>query len=392
MKKNKTLTTVAVMSIYIIAMGVGTITPAIQNIAMAFPEVPFSTVLLVSTLPSLVLIPFTLLTGAIAGSKMSYRSLVILGIVLFLLGGTAPVFLNDFTTILVSRAVFGVGLGIISPLGNALILKLFDGQQRANMLGVGSIVMNVGGIILQMLGAFLCSISWRHTFLAHLLGVLSLLIVLFMLPEPEKVEQVAGEKAKVPGGVYAISILFGFCMMLNYPMLLNMSTIIIEGKLGEAPQAGFVLSMFTVGGMLAGAVFGKMFKIAGRFTIPIAMLLTSAGLGFVNYAGNLALLTVGATTVGLGFGIMMPGVMMIIGRITPPAAFAIASGVLMAIMNVGGFISTYYMQLLANITGDTSVRFPIFIGMVCYAIIAVIYALFSIKPPAESSVQEGVGK
>lgn len=383
MKGNKTTVTIAVMSIFFIAMGVGTITAAIQNIAEAFSQLKFSTVLLVSTLPSLFIIPSTALAGMMAGNRIRYRTLLIVGILLFVLAGAAPFFMNDFTSILISRAVFGIGLGMISPLGNALILSLYEGQERANMLGLSGVVMNLGGIVLQMLGAILCTISWRHAFLAHLLGIISLVMVIFMLPEPEKKEQLAQVKIKMPAAVYFISILFGIAMILNYPMLVNMSTIIITGNLGDAASAGFVLSMFTVGGMVAGAIFGKLYQKATRFTISIGLAILSVGMGCVNYANSLMMLTVGAALVGMGFGIVMPAVMMIIGMIVPPEGFAAASGILMAIMNVGGFISTYYIGFLLSI--NDSIRFPIFVAMVVYAISAVVYTLSKMKtPPAVS--------
>lgn len=385
MNKNKNLVTIAVMSIYFIAMGIGTITPAIQNIAEAFPQIDFTTILLVSTLPSLFIIPSTVLAGMLAGNKMRYRTLLIVGILLFVIAGTAPAFMNDFTAILISRAVFGIGLGIISPLGNALILKLFDGQERANMLGLSTIVMNIGGIVLQMLGAILCSINWHYAFLAHLLGIISLVIVLFMLPEPEREVQAAGEKIKMPTVIYIISLLFGIATMLNYPMLVNMSTIIITGNLGNAASAGVVLSMFTVGGMVAGAIFGKLYQYTNRFAISVGLLIVSIGAGFVYYANNLVLLTVGATLVGIGFSIVMPAVMMIIGMVVPPAGFAAASGILMAFMNLGGFVSPYYIDLLAKISGQDPVRFPIFFEMVVYGIAAAVYTLARLKAPAATA-------
>ncbi|TZE79994.1 MFS transporter [Calorimonas adulescens] len=373
------------MSIYFIAMGIGTITPAIQNIAEAFPQIDFTTILLVSTLPSLFIIPSTVLAGMLAGNKMRYKTLLIVGILLFVIAGTAPAFMNDFTAILISRAVFGIGLGIISPLGNALILKLFDGQERANMLGLSTIVMNIGGIVLQMLGAILCSINWHYAFLAHLLGIISLVIVLFMLPEPEREVQAAGEKIKMPTVIYIISLLFGIATMLNYPMLVNMSTIIITGNLGNAASAGVVLSMFTVGGMVAGAIFGKLYQYTNRFAISVGLLIVSIGAGFVYYANNLVLLTVGATLVGIGFSIVMPAVMMIIGMVVPPAGFAAASGILMAFMNLGGFVSPYYIDLLAKISGQDPVRFPIFFEMVVYGIAAAVYTLARLKAPAATA-------
>jgi len=385
MDRNKKMVTFAVMSIFFVAMGIGTITPAIQNIAEAFPEIDFNTILLVSTLPSLFIIPSTALSGMLAGNKIGYRTLVITGLLLFIAGGAAPAFMNDFASILISRAVFGIGLGIIAPLGNALVLRLFEGQARANMLGIGGVVMNIGGIAFQMLGAILCSINWRYAFFGHLLGIISLLIVLFMLPEPEKQEQAAGVKVKMPFGVYILSILFGIAMMLNYPMLLNMSTIIITGNLGSAASAGVVLSMFTVGGMVAGAIFGKLYQITSKFAMSVGMFMVVLGMAFVNYANSIMLLIAGTTFVGIGFGIIMPSVMMILGMIAPPAGFAAASGIVMAFMNLGGFVSPYYMALLARISGQSSVRFPIFFAMIIYGISALIYTLTRLKAPPSTT-------
>ena len=59
-------------------------------------------------------------------------------------------------------------------------------------------------------------------------------------------------------------------MMVNYPLLVNMSTIIITDNLGDAASAGVVLSMFTVGGMIAGAIFGKVYQWATALPFQLA--------------------------------------------------------------------------------------------------------------------------
>lgn len=124
---------IAVLSVFFVQMGVGTITPAIANIAAAFPDVPFTTLLLVSTLAVLMSVPATLISGRLAGSVVKYKTLLIVGMVLFIGGGIAPYFMtaSSFTAILAVRAIFGIGLGIVTPLGAALIIAFFDGEVRA---------------------------------------------------------------------------------------------------------------------------------------------------------------------------------------------------------------------------------------------------------------------
>ena len=53
------------------------------------------------------------------------------------------------------------------------------------------------------------------------------------------------------------------------------------------------------------------------------------------------------------------------------------SGVLMAFMNLGGFVSTYYIAMLGQINSE--IRFPIFAATVIYGASAVVYTLMQLK-------------
>ena len=370
---------IAIMSIFLVNMGNSAVTAAIQNIADAFPHIKYSSVLLIATLPSLTMIPFVLLSGAVAGSKIRYKTLVIVGLMLFTLAGIAPVFLHSFASILAARALFGAGLGILSPLAPALIFNLFHGQARANALGISSVFTNIGGIIFQLVGATLCMLNWRYTFIVYLIGILSIVIVRFALSEPEKIEKADNKKVKIPLQAYIVFILFGFFALLGTPVLMNMSTIIITSNLGNAASAGFVLSMSTVGGMAAGALFGRIYKVTSKFTISVALLIAAAGLVLVNYAHSIFVLTTGTAILGVGFGIMMPAVMMTLGLMVPPAASAFALGIMMVFMNVFSFLSTFYLGFLAEVIKNPSPRLPVFVAMVVYAIAGVVYTLIRLK-------------
>ena len=164
----------AIMSIFFIAMGIGTITPALNSIMEAYPQLPVSTIYLTSTLPSLAVIPSAVIAGMLAGNKVKYKMLSALGILLIDVGSVAPYYTNDnFTLILLGRAIFGIGLGIISPLGNALVLGHFEGDKRASKMGMGTLKMNVVGIIFQFLGGFFAGIKWYYCFLPHAIAIIS---------------------------------------------------------------------------------------------------------------------------------------------------------------------------------------------------------------------------
>jgi len=206
MKNNKFLK-IAVLSVFFVQMGVGTITPALANIAAAFPDIPFTTLLLVSTLAVLMSVPATLISGRLAGTVVKYKTLLIVGMILFLGGGVAPYFMatSSFTAILIVRAIFGIGLGITVPLGAALIISFFDGEERAQMMGLSNVIANVGGILFQLLGGFAATASWELAFLVHGLGIITLILVLF-LPEPAKVPVQAAGEAKTKNAGFGIRL------------------------------------------------------------------------------------------------------------------------------------------------------------------------------------------
>lgn len=383
---------ISVMSIFMLSMGLSAVVPALASIIGHFAPQGYSinTLLLVSTLPSLLTIPAALLAGALAGNKAKFKTLAFFGVLLFVVAGAVPAFANDFVVILIERAVFGIGLGIISPLGNALVLGLFEGQQRAKMLGLGTFIMNIGGILLQFLGGYLANYGWNYSFYAHALGLLSLILVILFLPEPKSVPIAANEekpKIKIPGNVWLISILFGLAFMINYPTLLNMSSLIAQKNIGQSTAAGIILSLYTVGGMLSGLSFSILFKALKRYVVTAALFLIAASAAGILYSNNLILIAIFTTLSGFAFSLLIPTVFMIIGMTVKPMAVAMASSIFMAVMNLFAFLATYWIGAIGAIVGDVITK-PIFIGMTLFIFAGIIFIFLNPFPKAAPADQK----
>ena len=109
------LQSISLLAIFFTSMGVATVSPAMAKLAAQFPLNNYA---LISTLPTLFIVPTTLWAGAVAGKKIRYRTISLVGILLFLIGGIAPFFLTEsFTVLLICRAVFGIGVGLRASLG-----------------------------------------------------------------------------------------------------------------------------------------------------------------------------------------------------------------------------------------------------------------------------------
>lgn len=381
MSKNKLSMIFAIFSFSFLAMIIGVTSPALASIAQAFPQVDFSVVVLIATLPALAMVPFSIIGGKLAGNVMTFRSLAIISVILVIIGGTAPYFMNSFTGILVMRVVMGAGCGLGSPIPAALIMSFFEGKEIENLMGYNGIIQNIGGIVFQLLGGILCAISWRNTFLAHLLSIIPLVIVIFLLPEPEKIEKAKGEKVKMPGMVYVWSTIFLVYEMLLYPMLTGMSSLILANNLGTAASAGVVLTMFTVGGMIAGAIFGRVYHIATKYTIVIGMIANAIGYILLIYGNSILVFTIAATIVGVGFGFIMTSILMYVGMPVPQSAQPLAISIAIAFMSIGGFVSSFFFAFIQHTFNITSMRFPFVLGVICLVAYSIIQTLINLKSP-----------
>ncbi|MDK2940915.1 MAG: hypothetical protein PWP56_428 [Acetobacterium sp.] len=389
----KPISTFAILAMAFFGMGVGTIAPALNAIFVQFSDLPITTLLLVSTLPSLTVIPATLIAGSVAGSKVKYRTLAVFGMSLFVLGGVAPFFATDFTVILLERAIFGIGLGMVVPLANSLVMGVYEGDKVATMTGMVTLSMNIGGMVLQFLGGYFAGIGWNYSFLPHALGIVSLIIVIFFLPEPPSIpvtaESQAAPKEKLPVKLFIIVLVFGLYILSIYPMLVNMSTLIVERGLGDTATAGIVLALLTIGGMIAGSIFGKVFKVSGRFILAVGYAFGFVGLAMVVFASNIFILTLGVFLEGIAMSTLIPANMMIISMTVKPSQMALSVSMIMASMNLFGFLSTYWIGAIAAITGD-AVTAPIMVGTVVLGIFCVLYLFINPLKPSAPEVVKGV--
>ena len=376
-KRISPIGTAAIMCLFLVSMGFTVVTPAMAVLGEHYAG---KDVTWISTLPTLFTVLGTALAGSIMGKKVKYRTLAIMSGLLYLIGGCAPALFDNYAGMLVCRAILGFGLGLMAPLGNALIVGNYKGQKQASLLGYGTLFMNGGGIILQMLGGALADMNWQLVFWGHAFGLIGLLMAFFLpepdasAPDPEAAH--AGKKEKMGKAVWVIAILFVIFNVLNYPVMLNISGLFVARNAGTAAAAATALSMYTVAGCVAGLVFGTIFKFAKRWCLALGYILCGLGALCV-YAGQTAvIMTMGLILIGFGFSTIMPAFFAWVGVVTPASTVAGAISICMAFTNLGAFISSFWLQLLNAIFGE-NVMSGLMIEIVVFLIIGVIFVIYS---------------
>lgn len=130
------------------------------------------------TLASLILL------GGSLSDRFGRRRVFVIGVVWFaaasLLCGLAP----DVTTLVLARALQGVGGALLTPGSLAIISASFAGQDRAAAIGAWSGFGGVAGAVGPFLGGWLVEWSWRAVFLINLpVAVLIVVVAAKHVPE-----------------------------------------------------------------------------------------------------------------------------------------------------------------------------------------------------------------
>ena len=155
------------------------ISPALGLIAQHFSEADPVLIKLILTAPSLTVIPFSFISSYLT-SKIPKRSIVLIGITIYVLAGAGAQFADNIWLLLILRFVLGAGIGLVPPLSFTLISDHFHGEERARMMGYNTAFSNIGGIVTMLVAGFLASFSWRMPFNVYLLGVVILSLSIFI--------------------------------------------------------------------------------------------------------------------------------------------------------------------------------------------------------------------
>ncbi len=144
---------------------------------------------------SAVIMPITGRLSDLYGRKLFY----LLGMIIFLLSSVACGMSQDMTQMIASRAVKGLGAGIMMATGFTVIADLFPPAQRGKYTGYGSAVFAVSSIIGPTLGGYITDMfSWQWVFFINIPFSL-LVIVLFILFFPDIPPQATDGKIDIFG-------------------------------------------------------------------------------------------------------------------------------------------------------------------------------------------------
>lgn len=346
------------------------VSPISEELAKIFPSATELDIQLLTTLPSLLIIPFILLAGYMS-ERVGHIRLLYIGLYLFLLSGALYFVCSSITQLILVSAMLGIGAGIIIPLSTALVSIFFTGDERTRQYGYVSAITNVALVLATAVTGWLADIQWRLPFLVYLLPLVSILLVPAIRKE-ERGMDVADGTGKNCGGRIDYHRLYKYML---YYLLITYLVIIVSinlpfllGKYGyDSAVSGLVTSLFFLAMMLPGLFINRILAVLGRNVLLWSLLLIGLGLLDVYLNSSLAFIILGCAAAGFGYGVAQPYIYDKVSTLATGSKVTYALALVMVMNYVAIVISPFIVEWGQELAGVKGEGFPFLMNAIIAA-------------------------
>ncbi|PKO16311.1 MAG: hypothetical protein CVU39_08075 [Chloroflexi bacterium HGW-Chloroflexi-10] len=354
------------------------VSPALGQIRLAFPDASDLAIQLVLTLPPLLVIPVSLFSGALA-LIFKRRQMLFVGLVIYILGGLGGGLVNSLPLLLVTRALLGIGNGVVAPLSLSLIADFYTGEERAKTMGLSSAMATLSGVVMPLISGWLAVYDWHYAFASYLISLPVCILVWRFLPEPPLTVKTPGDVKKLPRVVYAMGFLTFLLMVVFYLIPARAALFLMETGIGNSSQSGLVIAALNVSAFLVGLWFGSLRSFLKRFTNLFGIVMLGSGLGILFISQSLPMVIVAMFIAGLGIGVLMPIIFLGTANLVPASLNATALSIINSSLYLGQFASPLVFAVIASIFHTEGVRNYFLSGALMTAIAAIGVAMLTFK-------------
>ncbi len=185
-----------------------------------------------------------ILLGGSLGDRYGRRRVFVMGVIWFAVASALCAAAPNIATLIVARALEGIGGALLTPGSLAIIQASFAQEDRPKAVGAWSGLGGVAGAIGPFLGGWLVSAAgWRWVFLINL-PLTAIVVAVAVRHLPESRDETAHGQFDVRGAVLAALALTGITYALTEAPQPGVpkSVVAVAAVLGVACAAGFLLT------------------------------------------------------------------------------------------------------------------------------------------------------
>ena len=386
---NKKKLKLSILSLSLLTVMAGAaMAPALGVISEYFSDEKTLFVQMIISMPAV----FIFLTSFVfpkLAAKFRARTLLMIGLAFYTIGGCVAGVFNSIWIVLLMRALVGVGVGIIMPLSTGLLAFYFSPQEQEGLMGWSSAMNNMGGVIATLISGALATVSWRISFLVYLMGLISIVLCAAFMPndkiqsdeaderrgstEPEHVIPSTGQVFR-SNYVYIIAMFLEMSTFFIYPANFAMVTV----RAGVIPEnlTAIIMAIMDLVAFFGGMLFVKVKAAAGGSTKFVAPILFVVGYILLGVIGGWFGVLAGSVCVGFANGEGIPLIISEASKKMGRLAATTVMPLISAALYIAQFASPFIMSGVTAIAGD-AVNLPYYWG----AALAVVFLLWSVLIP-----------
>ncbi|WP_102408825.1 MFS transporter [Parabacteroides bouchesdurhonensis] len=364
------------------------VSPILGKLSVIFPQSTELDIQMLSSLPSLLIIPFIILSGKL-NEKVNTIILLQSGLVIFALSGVLYLLSNKMWQLIAVSALMGVGSGLIVPLSTGLISKFFIGPYRTEQFGLSSAITNVTLVLATIVTGYLAEINWHLPFAVYLLPVVSIVLSFYLKNNMEQ------EKKKIPTrsemnlqedetsviqGKFGVDIkklvqimlFYGLSTYLVIIVSFNLPFLMKEYKFNSG-NSGLMISLFFLAIMAPGFFLNQIVGLLKKKTKFYSMLSIAVGMALIVVTRTEWLIGLGCILAGIGYGIIQPIAYDKTTRTAIPRKVTLALAFVMSMNYLAILLCPFIIDFFQSMLHVKSQQFA-FIFNMCIAIAAAVWA------------------
>lgn len=346
---------------------IGTGLLASMQVSVLAPALPaMATGLGVSTARIGLLITIFVLPGVFLGPFVGFladlfgrRAVLVPALALWSLAGLGCFFVHSFGLLLALRFLQGIGSAPLYSLGAVILGDLYEGPERASVIGLNASILAVGAGVFPAVGGAVALLSWNAPFLVFATGLPVLVAAIFALDVPRPTETpdlrsylkdtVAYVRTPRALSLYAAALL---TMTMIFGAVVFYLPVLLAERYGTSSfVAGLTISILSFATAAMATQLGRFSRHLSEGSL--------AALGLLLYPLTIALLplvdTIWAVTLlvavlGLGHGLNMPSLQTRAAALAPASSRGITVTLLSVNLRLGMTLGPVAMGFFAGMT------------------------------------------
>jgi len=278
------------------------------------------------------------------------------GLLIYGAAGAAGLFLTSYPSLLVSRAIFGIGAAFVFSGTSVAILNIYRGDQRDRVMGWRTTATSLGGVIFPLVSGGLAVVfSWHAAFALYLVGIPMGLLALAVIPETRS-QKASSAAAPAPAIVFSPTLVGIYALVLIQAVMLYALIAFLPVRLGDLGHGTPVLASVYMA-VLAGtsSVVGVSYGWLGRRLSYSALLCLTAGTWIVAFlmlglSEDLILVGVASAVLGIGNALAFSTTSVMLDDSVPQARLGSAMAIFSVCMFLGQFVSPLALGPLVEAT------------------------------------------